>query len=950
MSDELRTYSFQDHFIEKLVDYIKQDYFARDKDLTRLAVVFGGKRPELFVKKELSRRLGKTFFPPVFFSIDEFVDHAFRKTGSYQTIADLDLCYLIYNLAQKFTPAVLKNRANFAAFLPWAQEILGFIEQVDLEDIPASALSNIQINAQTGYVIPKDINLLLESLTILRKKLHQVLDEKKAATRGLKYLKSSENVASIAFDEFDEILFCNFFYMHATERKIIKSLYERKKAKLFFQGNEEEWPVFKKLSADLGTSIRSAPVAEIPLRFYAGFDTHSQVGLVREIVKDIKASDPSGKALSKTVIVLPEPEHVIALVSEISSVIDNFNISMGYPLKRSSFYSLFDFIFMAQLSRKNDLYYARDYLRVLRHPFVKNLELGVSATVMRVLIHKMEEILTGQEKTTLSGSLFFKLTDMINQRDLYELSQTTLQAMGFQIRFEDLKTLITKLHDILFYQWENVKHFRDFADVLEKFLDVFIEHSFLEAYPLNLKIAQRIYAFQEEFKGASFHAEAFSLEELFKIFRRRIENEMVAFHGSPLKGLQILGLFETRSLNFDHVIICDVNEGVLPKLKVYEPLIPREVMIGLGLNRLEEEEEIQRYQFRRLIGGAKEVHLVYEESRDKEKSRFIEELLWEKQKSQQKINVVPVIRPRFQVKVIPKKTIVPKTSAVLEFLRDFRYSASSINTYTRCPLRFYYNYVLGLSEKEDLTDEPENREVGNFIHNLLEEMFKPKVGAPPGVDTAFRSRFLKRLKERFEAEISKTMKSDAFLLKEILDVRLKNFLDREEQAKDLRDVKEVVAIEERFVDQMALAGTMIKFVYKVDRIDRLKDDSLLILDYKTGSNDPMPKSVDRIATINLSRENIKTMVKSFQIPLYFYYFHKRFPENKLNAAFYNLRTLKLDPFIDDKTAWSIDQINEAFLRALDFIMQEILNPAVDFKPDDSDNRYCAVCPYYYACR
>ena len=85
----------------------------------------------------------------------------------------------------------------------------------------------------------------------------------------------------------------------------------------------------------------------------------------------------------------------------------------------------------------------------------------------------------------------------------------------------------------------------------------------------------------------------------------------MAFSGSPLKGLQILGLLETRSLSFDNVIVMDVNEGTLPKLRVYEPFIPREVMVNLKLNRLEQEEEIQRYQLMRLISSAQKVHLVY---------------------------------------------------------------------------------------------------------------------------------------------------------------------------------------------------------------------------------------------------------------------------------------------------------------------------------------------------
>ena len=141
-----------------------------------------------------------------------------------------------------------------------------------------------------------------------------------------------------------------------------------------------------------------------------------------------------------------------------------------------------------------------------------------------------------------------------------------------------------------------------------------------------------MYDIVDEIRQAVFSEEPFPVEDLFKIFSEKIEREIVAFSGSPLKGLQILGLFETRALNFKHVIVMDVNEGVLPHVNLYEPLIPREVMISLNLDRLEQEEEIQRYQFMRLISSAKTVHLVYQESRDKERSRFVEELIWDAEK------------------------------------------------------------------------------------------------------------------------------------------------------------------------------------------------------------------------------------------------------------------------------------------------------------------------------
>src|SRR5206468_3417208 len=157
-------------------------------------------------------------------------------------------------------------------------------------------------------------------------------------------------------------------------------------------------------------------------------------------------------------------------------------------------------------------------------------------------------------------------------------------------------------------------------------------------------------------------------------------------------------LFETRALNFDHVIVLDVNEGTLPNLRMYEPLIPREVMVSLGLDRLELEEEIQRYQFLRLISSAQDVHLVYEENKEKERSRLIEELVWEEEKKKQAIGGIKPLLANFKVKINPPLKKAVKSAAIVDHLRGMKYSATSINMYIRNPMEFYQKYVLGLEE------------------------------------------------------------------------------------------------------------------------------------------------------------------------------------------------------------------------------------------------------------
>ena len=474
---------------------------------------------------------------------------------------------------------------------------------------------------------------------------------------------------------------------------------------------------------------------------------------------------------------------------------------MGYPLRRSSLYSLFEFIFAAQMSSTQDGYYARDYLKALRHPLIKNLKVSGNSAVTRVLVHKIEEVLTGQESADISGSLFIRPEDIINVEEIFELSLETLGGMGVDAKREDIETALKDINGLVFLMWEGIDNFKDFAPALEKFLDQLVQKSFLGKYPLNLRIAAKIMDIKDEIKEASFKDEKFPCEDIFKIFDSKIKREIVAFIGSPLNGLQILGLFETRSLNFENVIVLDVNEGVLPHLNIYEPLIPREVMISLNLDRLELEEEIQRYQFMRLISSAKNVHLVYQESKDKGRSRFVEELVWEEQKNKKDMNADAAIIPSFKVEVEAAKVEVKKTPEMIDALKNHTYSASSINMYLRNPMEFYYNYVLGLREKEDLLEEPENRQVGTFVHELLEKTFKQFEGKKPLVDAHFKKYFQKVLDQRFGETFGKSMKSDAFLLKTVLDARMERFLKNEAESLDRR-VSEVLFVEKTFVDKI----------------------------------------------------------------------------------------------------------------------------------------------------
>jgi len=437
----------------------------------------------------------------------------------------------------------------------------------------------------------------------------------------------------------------------------------------------------------------------------------------------------------------------------------------------------------------------------------------------------------------------------------------------------------------------------------------------------------------DELKVCTFATEIFGPGDLFKVLQERLSSQMVAFSGSPLRGLQILGLFETRALNFKNVIVVDVNEGFLPSLNIYEPLIPREVMIKLNLDRLELEEEIQRYGFMRLISAAQNVHLIYQQNKDRTRSRFLEELIWEKEERSGSIGAVGIVRGAFEVSVEKKQRVIPKTAFMVNFLKSFKFSASSINTYLQNPYLFYCRYVLGLKITDDLLDDPENRHIGIFIHDLLQEAFRGFVGKKPVLDAHFRKYFQKIYGSRFAAVFGKAGRSDTFLMETVLKTRLGRFLDQEALRCET-DVKRVLYVERRFEDVISLSGTQVHLTYRVDRVDEMTDGTILILDYKTGSQDPKPKGLSD--NVTLTREYIRDHVKSFQMPLYVHYLRRQFPGCPVNSVLYHLRTMGVEKFLGEAQMKDVDKFLDGYFKALDFIMAEIYNLEIPFIDDPVD--------------
>ncbi len=899
-------------FIHELGDIIEREYLSRGRELGRLAVVFGGRRPALFLRSELARRTGRAFIPPEFFTINEFMDKVANSDGALAPVNDLEACFEIYRLARTMAPALLEGRATFAKFQPWAADILDLIGQLDIEDVPDEVVENVQQSARIGYEVPAGINHLLGEVLRLRRAFHARLQENKTASRGLQYLRASRHVAAWDAGAYDEIIFANFFYFHTTEEAVVKDLHARGKATLIFQGDQRKWPVLERIARRFGCELKEGPVP-VPVRFdlkvYSTADIHAEAATVRDILAGINDK-------GRTVVVLPDPAALVPFLSTLPDDAGELNVSMGYPLRRSSLFLLLEALFRVLSSRRGERFYAKDYLALIQHPFVKGLAWDGDPAPMAAAAHAIEEVLKGRVAGDISGRAFVTLAEIENEPHVVAAAQGALAAA----------------HALFFSSWDGVAGLPDFARQMRALLDALAEKSPMNDYPLNVNILARMRDICDEFATPSWDGEAFTVDEAFRVFEGRAGSQMVHFSGTPLKGLQVLGLEETRSLDFKHVIVMDVNEGVLPDINVRASLIPREVMVQLNLDRLELEEEIQRYQFMRVISSAASVHLVYQKNKEKEPGRFVEELVWQVQQAKGRLEPYPTQRGAFAVRVVPQVRRADKTPAMMAFLKDFTFSATSINAYMANPYAFYTTYVLGLRGEEDLLDEPDAVLVGTFMHGFLEELYKPWEGKGPAMDEAFEKRFWAVFERRFGDVFLQRMRSDAFLVRGVMEHKLRAFLAHERER--IPSIARVVGLEQDLNGAVPLSAGAVKFKVRIDKVEEDVHGRLLVLDYKTGGADKLPKR-SLLLSDAPDRREIFDSIRSFQLPLYMYFVARAFPGKHVNAGLYSLRdtdiTLLLEQACAPEDAAAYFQ---PFLRALDILVGEILDPARPFVDDE----------------
>ncbi|MDR0800286.1 MAG: PD-(D/E)XK nuclease family protein [Endomicrobium sp.] len=910
------------------------------KSSKKIALINGGKRPFLFLKKKLSKKHSAAFFAPEYFTNDEFIEKIIFDNTELTKISDFEAAFVIFEIVKAEMPQLLNGNFSFASFMEWSFEIVSFIEQLDLENVTEEKLKAIKANAEIGYDAPENINNLLKNIFKIRKRFHDILEKSSQTTKGYSFLKALSIEDDILVGYFDEIILMAPFYLHKTEIEVFKKLYNNKRLTIFIQGNPKEYEVLEKLYFEFGETVPDIKSKnnEYKLNVYSAFDDQSQGALLKNLIKSYRETD-----LDKAVIIVPDSLMLQSVISEISIVTDRYNVSAGYPAAKTAIFSLLQAIINAQLSRRGQLYYSKDVMKVLSNPLLKNMRFFGESSISRIVAHKIEKALDQDSKSRLSGKMFISFEEIINQKQLIDEISLTIAQDWEYLPAKKIVKILNEIFESSFVSWEKIDSFYGLSSILSVFLEKIYSFSAAGSYPLNIEAMEILLSLSKELKFGKVSQIKFQNDEIFNIFKKLIKNKRIALTGSPLKGLQILGFLEARNLSFDNVFIVGMKDSAIPAIKKDYCLVPKDVMYALGLEMTKKEYKIQQYHFNRIISGAKNLNLIYPDNDKDERSRFIESIIWNRQLENKDINAVKIskfVLPKFQLRYLAKRKYA-KTQEIKKFLKNMFYTYSKIDTYLDCKLKFYFRYVLLLKEGLNVGQELSGSDIGSFVHNFLKNALYENLTSKELHSLEFEKEYFKKLKDNFDSFASFKFREDSFMIREVLMHRMKNILYYERQ----RQYQNIYSCEKKYVSKITTsAGETYNLSCIIDRID-VEDNEYMIFDYKTGiTNEKIiqQKHFDLLSD-NFDRQNIKKAIKSLQPQLYKYIFEKETELVVSKCGIYDVKKAKIN---------ELPQECEIYEKCIDVIKQLLIeiNSGENFEFDKEDTVNCKTCKYFYICR
>ena len=953
-------------FLEDIIAHVLETYPDQTGDL---CIVTPNRRAGLFMRKYLSEKAGKPMWTPEMYSIEDFIN---RITG----LSICDKLQLMLEFYQVYRELEKGEAEDADSFFTWAPAVLRDFDDIDhaLADrdkiydhlVSARYIDTWNPDGSEPTAFQKNYLAFLEKLKSYHNQLASHLTEKQMAWQGLSSRLAAERICSEKADlPWERIIFTGFNALTQAEESLIHHLIKAGKAEYHIDADpfytddlEHEAGRFirkyrKKFNLDRKQPSESHFAnASKQIQVYGIAKPTNQARLAGNLLKQ----EDGVTAAESTAVVLADENLLIPMLNALPEDSGGINVTMGYPLSKTNMYAFFDSLFKLHLhalppSRDNQApsYHHRDLNRFFSHSIsALNWDPHQGSEKCINLLNEIKKanlsFCTWHDLRTLSGDeqgfgkAFAFLGEDWNQ-DISRIFPACLELCG---RFDRL------LREKAGRQGRDIIKTPFFADF------------------------ESLYHFARMFRQMDTMIRQFPFltnsKTIYRLIRQTASETRLPFTGEPLEGLQVMGMLETRSLDFKQVMILSMNEGVMPKPKPSHSLIPYEVKKSFGLRLYHEQDAIFAYHFYRLLQRAEKITLIYntqtQDLGSSEKSRYITQLEYELPQYNPDVKITEdiVFLPPPTDKA--EATIrIEKSPEVMERLISRAkkgFSPSALARYIRCPLQFYFEKIAGLEEADEVEETLEARTLGTVIHGVLEDLYGPlagKVIQPEDLEDMGK-RLPRVTGDRFREEYrGGMMHAGKNLLLYHLTMRYLEHVIRADQQElraaaaknehiSLQAMEKQLRAELPLKEEGAEHEVYIRGV--ADRIDK-KGEVVRIIDYKTGAVQQSELKIDTWdeALADPSKE------KSFQLLCYAWLYHQQNPdEQQLQPGIISTRApgkgLHTIIHQDSKAGIRGDHLAE-FTAALQALIREMLDPSRPFTQTE-DPDLCKYCAFRVTCR
>ncbi len=944
-------------FLNAIASYY---YDNAKNELADYCFVFPSQRAGIFFTNHLRQLVDAPSWAPEILTVNDFF-------ASLSKSIPADNITLLFSLHQVYNKVTGKD-VSFDEFLPWGELFLGDFDDIDkylveVDQLFSNLIAFKELDDDYSHLTEKQLEAIKtfwgsfkaeqlsshqshflenwEHIPHIYKAFVKHLQADSLAYEGMIYREVAEKIMqnNLIDMKWKKVVFVGLNALTPAERKLMDNLRKRQLADFFWDYS----PWMEKSDDDVfQTRGPGLFLNENRLRYPAPKDFVLPLNEQGPEVTITAVANPTEQLKSvhsfltkeyeselKTAVVLADETMLMPALHGIPANVDRVNVTMGYPLNNTPVFGLVNLLFdmqrNARSSKEGTWLYHRHVLPILQHQYISLLA---------------EEDCRAMHKKLVKENIIFVKAKELYSNPLFKLLFTKIKN-GAELA-EYLINILTKIYELLHPQEDKL-----------------LEQEFV--YALHKSIV-RLQDLLEQNQQHDLLPETW-----IKLFKKLADFQTVPFKGEPLAGLQVMGILETRALDFDKLIILDLNEGVFPRTSAPNTFIPATLRAGFELPTIEFQDAIFSYYFFRLIHRAKKVELLYSTGaqgmKSNEMSRYLYQLKYEfnaqvkNHTTSENVSLLSAPLP-----------VARKTPAILEALNKYKVgkqrflSPSALSTYIECPMRFYYQKIANISEPEEITEEADARIFGLIFHEVVENLYKPLEGKEVDavtieawiknkkhIDELIRDGFNKHLSDYEKGKSSFTeIHGKNVMVFEVIRRYLLQFLKLEKA----RTPFTIVELERKVEYAYTCGDLQLNIGGYIDRLES-KDGILRVMDYKTGTGDATIGSVEDL----YNTDKHKKIKATFQTLLYSLILDETAEQPTpiqpsviwVRDVFKSSYDTQL--FIKEgksKTPILLQGVQSEFKAALDNLLEELYNPDIPFQPVE-DITKCRYCTYKTLC-